>query len=99
MIKSISMNQFVSQGEGNIVSDMDGEKVMLSIHNGKYYNLGELGGEIWEKIKEPVSIQNLVDALVAEYDVELATCNEQVISFLTLLFDEGLIKVEDEKAS
>lgn len=99
MIKSISISQFVSQGEGNIVSDMDGEKVMLSIHNGKYYNLGELGGEIWEKIKEPVSIQNLVDELVAEYDVELATCREQVISFLTLLIDEGLVKVEGEKVS
>ena len=24
---------------------MDGEKVMLSIQNGKYYNLGEIGGE------------------------------------------------------
>ncbi|MBY0007032.1 lasso peptide biosynthesis PqqD family chaperone [Priestia aryabhattai] len=99
MIKSISISQFVSQGEGNIVSDMDGEKVMLSIHNGKYYNLGELGGEIWEKIKEPVSIQNLVDKLVAEYDVELDTCKEQVISFLALLLDEGLVKVEGEKAS
>ena len=27
---------------------MDGEKVMLSINNGKYYNLGEIGGDIWE---------------------------------------------------
>ena len=34
--------------KGNIVSDMGGEKVMLSIENGKYYNLGEMGGEIWE---------------------------------------------------
>jgi len=32
--------------EGNIVSNMDGEKVMLSIKNGKYYNLGEIGGFI-----------------------------------------------------
>ena len=42
--KKISCNHLVVQSPGNIVSDMDGEKVMLSVHNGKYYNLGEIGG-------------------------------------------------------
>lgn len=37
----IDVNHVIVQVEGNIVSDMDGEKVMLSIKNGKYYNLGE----------------------------------------------------------
>ncbi|WP_318618551.1 lasso peptide biosynthesis PqqD family chaperone [Priestia megaterium] len=98
MVKNeyISVNQLVSQEAGNIVSDMDGEKVMLSIDNGKYYNLGELGGQIWEKIKEPLSILELIHTLMAEYDVELNVCKEQVISFLSLLLKEGLIKVEDK---
>ncbi|MFP7735351.1 lasso peptide biosynthesis PqqD family chaperone [Priestia aryabhattai] len=98
MVKNeyISINQLVSQEAGNIVSDMDGEKVMLSIDNGKYYNLGELGGQIWEKIKEPLSILELIHTLMAEYDVELNVCKEQVISFLSLLLKEGLIKVEDK---
>ena len=38
---ALPVEKFV-QKEGNVVSDMDGEKVMLSIHNGKYYNLGEV---------------------------------------------------------
>ena len=53
-----------SQQQGNIVSDMDGEKVMLSIQSGKYYNLGKLGGEIWELMKEPISIEALVATLL-----------------------------------
>ena len=50
MIKNqnISLNQTLSQVKGNIVSDMGGEKVMLSVNNGKYYNLGEIGGDIWD---------------------------------------------------
>ena len=43
--------QTISQIKGNIVSDMSGEKIMLSIEKGKYYNLGEIGGEIWELIQ------------------------------------------------
>lgn len=64
MNKTISFTDIVSQAEGNIVSDMDGEKVMLSVQNGKYYNLGETGGEIWEYMKEPTSIKNLIHLLV-----------------------------------
>ena len=49
-INEISLESVVSQVDGQIVSDMGGEKVMLSIHNGKYYNLGGLGGRIWEQL-------------------------------------------------
>ena len=46
----ISLKCQIVQSEENIVSDMDGEKVMLNVRKGKYYNLGETG-EIWDLIK------------------------------------------------
>ncbi|MBO1512377.1 lasso peptide biosynthesis PqqD family chaperone [Metabacillus bambusae] len=91
----ISLTHIVSQEEGNIVSDMDGEKVMLNIQNGKYYNLGDIGGDIWDLIKKPTSINQLVNSLFTQYDVEQSKCEEQVLSFLNLLYDERLIKVEE----
>ncbi|OAS85155.1 lasso peptide biosynthesis PqqD family chaperone [Metabacillus litoralis] len=92
----ISLTHIVSQEEGNIVSDMDGEKVMLNIQNGKYYNLGDIGGDIWDLIKKPTSINQLVNSLFSQYDVELSKCEEQVMSYLNLLYDERLIKVEED---
>ncbi|NRD76973.1 lasso peptide biosynthesis PqqD family chaperone [Bacillus sp. BRMEA1] len=83
-------DEFV-RNEGNILSDMDGEKVMLSIQNGKYYNLGTLGGEIWDLIGEPISIQEIVATLQLMYDVDPAQCEEHVSLFLRQLVDEGLI--------
>ncbi|WP_191565592.1 lasso peptide biosynthesis PqqD family chaperone [Metabacillus idriensis] len=93
-IQQLSTTHIVCQGEGNIVSDMDGEKVMLSISNGKYYNLGEMGGVIWELIKTPTSINQLINTLLHQYEVEQNECQEQVISFLDRLYDEKLIKLE-----
>ncbi|AXI10764.1 lasso peptide biosynthesis PqqD family chaperone [Oceanobacillus sp. 143] len=87
----ISNQHLVSQIVGNIVSDMDGEKVMLSIQNGKYYNLGEIGGAIWERINEPISVDKLVAGLMDNYDVSQTECEEQVLSFLDKLLEEGLI--------
>src|SRR3954447_22052442 len=95
-VQNVSKSSIVMQNEGNIVSDMDGEKVMLSIQNGKYYNLGELGGEIWELMKEPISTQDLITTLQSQYDVDQTECEEQVTSFLNQLIDEGLICIEDK---
>lgn len=95
MIKnySITVDQIVCQGEGNIVSDMDGEKVILSIQNGKYYNLGEVGGDLWARISESKSVKELIDDLYTQYEVEKSVCEEHVLSFLSLLVEEDLIQI------
>ncbi|WP_134702563.1 lasso peptide biosynthesis PqqD family chaperone [Ammoniphilus sp. YIM 78166] len=90
--KAIRLSSKISQGKGNIVSDMDGEKVMLSIHKGKYYNLGDMGGAIWDRIYTPVQVTELIKTLLEEYDVSQSVCEEQVISFLELLLKEDLIE-------
>jgi hypothetical protein len=98
-IHAISLLDVIVQGQGNIVSDMGGEKVMLSVHNGKYYNLGELGGRIWDLIKEPVWVSQLVRTLMLEYNVDQSECEQAVVSFLTHLSEEGLIQLEKGKAN
>ncbi|WJH32301.1 lasso peptide biosynthesis PqqD family chaperone [Paenibacillus sp. CC-CFT747] len=80
--------------QGNIVSNMGGEKVMLSIHNSKYYNLGEIGGKIWELLEKGSNVEELVTALTEEYAVEPAECEEHVASFLQMLHREGLIQIQ-----
>ena len=93
--RNISLEHNVVQSEGNIVSDMDGEKVMLNVQKGNYYNLGEIGGEIWELIEKPIIINQLVTMLVSNYDIEQKDCEEQVLSFVECLFQEGLIQIKD----
>lgn len=91
--KKIYLFSTIVQSQGNVVSDMDGEKVMLSINSGKYYNLGKLGGEIWELIKEPTEINTLVNTLVSVYEVELGQCQKDVLAFIENLYKEGLIHI------
>lgn len=92
-MRNLSLNDMIAQSEENVVSDMDGSKVMLSIKNGKYYNLGEIGGVIWDLIETPITIDKLISTLIDNYEVERNECEEQVISFLDLLMKEHLILV------
>lgn len=90
---TLTSQDIVTQTPGNIVSDMDGEKVMLSIHNGKYFNLGKVGGVIWDQIADPISIDLLMLKLMEVFEVDRHTCEEDVYTFLDELMKEGLIKV------
>ncbi|MGG7620205.1 lasso peptide biosynthesis PqqD family chaperone [Bacillus coreaensis] len=91
--KEILLTDYVKQVEGNIVSDMGGEKVMLSIENGKYYNLGESGGTIWGLLEESTMVKDVITKLTEMYEIEHEECEEQVITFLNHLLKEGLVKV------
>ncbi|WP_421924478.1 lasso peptide biosynthesis PqqD family chaperone [Paenibacillus luteus] len=94
-IQALLMEQLITQDPNNIVSDMGEEKVVLSIENGKYYNLGAMGSQIWDLIQEPVTIQHVVEALLKEYEVSKEVCEEQVLSFLSHLVEERLIQMKD----
>ncbi|PZD97717.1 lasso peptide biosynthesis PqqD family chaperone [Paenibacillus sambharensis] len=90
---AITSTDKIIQAQGGLVTDMDGEKVMMSITNGKYYSLGEVGSRIWELAASPVSMEDIVSALLQEYEVDPAACRTEVAMFLEQLRREGLIHV------
>lgn len=90
----IGPDQVVVQNKQYIASDMNGETVMMNVESGKYYNLGVVGGRIWELSSSPVSVENIVNILINEYDVDHEVCLQQVSEFAGQMFKEGLIEVE-----
>lgn len=94
ILNNITNDCTISQVPGNIVSNMNDEMVMLNIENGKYYNLGEIGGVIWEKIGSAITYQQLVSALLLEFDVTKSECEQHVINFINSLQAENLVIVK-----
>ncbi|MFD0829859.1 lasso peptide biosynthesis PqqD family chaperone [Neobacillus sp. M.A.Huq-85] len=90
----LSMESIIVQSPGNIISDMAGDTVMMSIENGKYYNLGKIGGDIWKYLEKAISINELILKLTNEFDVESCECQKEVIPFLEQLLNQKLIMIE-----
>ena len=81
----------LSRRMGLMTADMNGSAVMMDIMSGKYYNLGEVGGRIWELLEEPMTVNVLVQKLTAEYDVSAEQCRADIAPFLGSLLDRGLL--------
>ncbi|MCM3783257.1 lasso peptide biosynthesis PqqD family chaperone [Neobacillus mesonae] len=95
-IKAIHQDGCYVQEEGYVVSDMNGDKVMMSIQSGKYYNLGRTGGRIWELLSNGNTLMGIVAVLSTEYSVDQEKCSSQVEQFLNTLLKEGLIKHKED---
>lgn len=81
----------------HLYSDLNGDAVILSMKNGKYYGLNEVGRHIWNVIKSPANLKEIQAKILDEYEVDEETCYREVASFLQKMLGEGLIEVLDEK--
>ncbi len=48
---------------------MDGEAVIIDLASGVYYSMDGVGGLIWSLIEATQSMDDMVDAVTAAYDV------------------------------
>lgn len=85
------------RGEEVIAKVMDGEAVIINLANGKYYSLEKVGGAIWEMIEEGCGLGEIVDRLVARYDVPPAQAESDVLRLADELVKEDLV-IADEQA-
>jgi len=76
--------------------ELSGEAAILDLRSGVYYGLNQTGAFIWERIKEPTAVREIRDAMVAEYEVDVAHCERDLFRILTELVDRGLVEVKDE---
>lgn len=76
-----------------VSSDMDGEKVMMSIENGEYYALDPVGSDIWENIEDEIKIDDLIKKLLSKFDVSEEICEKDTMEFLNELIEKKLIMI------
>ena len=75
------------------VTDLAGEKVMIDFSTGKYFLLEGVANDIWDYIQSPISIEQIEEKLLSEYEIAEDTCHSSVLSFLEQLNGFGFIEV------
>jgi hypothetical protein len=70
--------------------------VLLNAQRGNYYSLDQTGLRIWELLAAEITIADICENLMKEYDVAAADCLADTIGFCQRLRDENLIVCLDE---
>lgn len=77
--------------------DVDGEIVLLNVVTGQYFGLDEIGSRVWGILQQGGeagrTIAQLVEQVVAEFDVDEPTALADLTSLFRQLVDQQLVTV------
>lgn len=90
---ALALDSVVTVAPDQVSSEVGDEEVILNLQTGRYYGLQGVGPRVWSLLKEPRSISQLCDAVVAEYEVDRARCEQDLLSLLSQLAGAQLIEV------
>lgn len=88
----------VVAASNQVSCDLDGEAAVLNLSTGIYYGLDKVGATIWQLIQTPASVAAIRDALVIRYQVDSATAQADLASFLDEMMNEGLVELSSGEA-
>lgn len=71
------------------------EMVMMDIEQGKYFSLNQTATVIWELLEKPMTVEEMCNTLIVDYDVEASRCKIEVKEYLDEMLSLGLIKMTE----
>jgi len=79
--------------DGIVLTEVDGEALLLSLSQDMYYGLDEVGILIWKRLTEGTSLLAIKEEIQAEYQVDDHTIEEDLQTFLASLSSKGVIEI------
>ena len=76
-----------------IVTELDGEAVLLHLDTKMYFSLNAMGVTIWKLLDEGLTLGQIGERLFQEYDVTPEKAQQCVLDLVDQLNDEKLVGV------
>jgi hypothetical protein len=83
----------ISRSPSVLAAEVDGEIVMMSIAQGRYYGLDDIASDIWHRIEPACSFGELVDRLTNDYAADRATIVRDVDALLTRMAAQDVVRL------
>jgi hypothetical protein len=93
--RSLSSLSIVVARSEQVSAHLDSEVVILGFRSGSYYGLDQVGLFVWELLQEPRKVSDIRDAILAEYDVPFAQCEDDLLRLLKEMAAKQLIEVQN----
>ena len=91
MNQPVTIRSIVKQSDEQVSSEIDGEAVLMSIDDGEYFKIDEIGTRIWQLIESETAVSDLISKIEQEFEVEPEKCEAEVLDFLNDLEEHKLL--------
>jgi hypothetical protein len=84
-------NKYI-QNKRVIQSKIGDEVVMLDMDSGFYFGLNSVASIIWVKLEKEISLEDVINELMKEYNIDRQTCENDTRIFWDQLLEKSIIK-------
>jgi len=88
------LSQRVVLSPDALFQEIGGEGVILDLKSSSYFGLDEVGVRLWQLLKADPNLQAASDVLLAEFEVEPAQLEQDLVKLIDQLVDAGLASIE-----
>ena len=89
----IADTTIISRSPAVLTAEVDGEVVMMSIKQGQYFGLDDIGSDIWKRIDPPCTFADLIDRLTADYDADREKIAADVRTLLESMAAQDVVRL------
>lgn len=90
-----SLKQVVAAIKEQVSSDLGGEAIILSLNPGIYFGVNETGAFVWNLIQQPISLEEIKERILKEYEVDEDRCEKDLFELVDQLKSKGLVEFID----
>lgn len=87
----LNSNTTITRCNDLLVTDIDGETVLMSIERGSYYGLEKTARRLWELLETPCRFGELCERLAREYAAPVEVIEADVRAFVLDMTEERLV--------
>lgn len=73
-------------------SEIGDELALLEPETGQYFTLNQTGSVVWQFLREPHPLSEIVDEVANKFDVSATQCKDDVEALIAQLSEAGLIR-------
>src|SRR5713101_6704165 len=92
-LAAIAEATVISRSPSVLTAEVEGEIVMMSTEQGRYFGLDDIGSDIWKRIEAPCSFAALIELLVADYDADRVTIAADVRVLLERMAEQDVVRL------
>jgi hypothetical protein len=92
---SLAFSARVRPSPDVLISQIQGESVLLDVRSEKYFGLDDVGTRMWELLTAGGTVRQAYEALLAEYAVQPDQLQNDLEQLIEKLRSVGLIQVSD----
>lgn len=85
--------------EDVVFRDIAGEAVLLNLATGTYFGLDAVGTRIWALIAEHGATDKVMEAMLAEYEVDAERLRQDLDALIRQLAEKGLVTADADQAA